>query len=187
MRQLSAAALAALNLDNPTFFILAKIEFSTILRATSLPYDVVFNGATYLSSNPIYSFGPPRVSSSVDREVYELAMLDHDNSYQTFARSGVTGSLLTIYAGFLDSSKQPLLGTNDVFVAYQGYVDSCKVANDGSSKLFLIRASSPMGNLDASGGYIASKDGMDQVNTADTSFDDIYSGGRSVSLKWGKS
>jgi len=187
MRTLSAAALAALNLPNPKYFLLAKIEFSPVVLATSLSYNTTFNSEVYLASSPVLAFGPPRVSTTVDRETYELSLLDHDNSFQAYARTGVAGKLLTVYAGFLDASEQPLTNVTDVFIAYRGYIDSCKVIKDNNQKIFTIQAASPMANLDATGGYIVSKDGMDQVSSTDTSFDDIYSSGKSTTLLWGKS
>jgi len=187
MRTLSAAALAALNLNSPKFFLLAEINFSSILRITSTSFDLTFNGQIFSSTNSIVSFGPPRVSSSVDREIYELSFLDHDNFFQSQLRAGINGKLLTVYAGFFDANDTPLLGASDVLVAYRGFIDSGKIVNDGSIKQGIILAASPMASLDVTGGYIVSKDGMDQVSTTDTSFDDVYVGGKSVNLKWGKS
>lgn len=186
MRSLSAAALAALNLSDPKFFLLAELGFSTVVRATSLPYSVTFNSKTYYPDTAVVSFGPPRVSNTVDREVYELTLIDHNNEFQAYARAGINGKLLTVYAGFLDASGQPLLGANDVFIAYKGFMDTASISNDGQAKLFVIRAASPMGNLDATGGYVVSKDGMDQVSSTDTSFDEIYSGSKPINMKWGK-
>jgi hypothetical protein len=186
MRSLSAAALAALNLPNPKFFLLADLGFSTPVRATSLPYPVTYNSNLYSPDTAVVSFGPPRVSNTVDREVYELTLIDHNNEYQAYARAGINGKLLTVYAGFLNSAEQPLLGGTDVFIAYKGFMDSAAIVNDGQSKLLVIKAASPMGNLDATGGYIASKDGMDQVSSTDTSFDEIYSGSKPINMKWGK-
>jgi hypothetical protein len=188
MRQLSAAALAALDLA-PKFFLLAEIQFSTPLRATSTPFDVTFpasGGNVYSSLTSVLGFGPPRVSTSVDREVYELMFSDHDNSLQEELRNGINGKLLTVYAGFFDDNDQPLLNSTDVFIAYKGFINSGKILNDGDRKIAVIQAASPMGSLDAISGYIVSKEGMDQVSLTDTSFDDVYSGGKSISLKWGK-
>lgn len=187
MRTLSAAALAALNLSSPKFFLLADIGFSTPLRITSTPFDLTYNSQVYSSTNSIVSFGPPRISTSIDREVYELSFLDHDNFFQSQLRSGINGKLLTVYAGFFNSSDTPLLGATDVLVAYKGFIDTGKIMNDGSRKLGVILAASPMASLDMIAGYIVSKDGMDQVSAVDTSFDDVYVGGKSVNLKWGKS
>ncbi len=187
MRKLSTAALAGLNSASPKFFLLAKIETTPVLRITSTPFDLTFNSEVYSATNSIVSFGPPRVSSSVDREVYELTFLDHDNFFQSQLRAGITGKLLTVYAGFFSSSDVPLTSLADVLIAYQGFIDTGKIVNDGSSKQGIILAASPMASLDAIGGYIVSKDGMDQVSPTDTSFDDIYVGGKSVTLKWGKS
>jgi hypothetical protein len=190
MRTLSAAALAALNSASPKFFLLAEIQTNPVLKITSTPFNLTYpTGSlnTYSAINTIVGFGPPRVSSSIDREIYELTFLDHDNFFQSQLREGITGKLLTVYAGFFSSSDVPLLESNDVLIAYQGFIDSGKIINDGSSKLGIITAASPMAALDSIGGYIVSKDGMDQISSIDTSFDDIYVGGKSVTLKWGKS
>jgi hypothetical protein len=187
MRKLSAAALTAINLSSPKFLLLGEIYLSSsILRITSSSFDVVFKGDTYSSQNSVIGFGPPRVSSSVDREVYELTFLDQDNLIQNELRIGITGKQLTVYAVFFDQFDWPLLGEEDVLVAYRGRIDTGKVINDGSTKQAVLSATSPMAALDSIAGYIVSKDGMDQISTTDTSFDDIYVGGKSVNLKWGK-
>jgi hypothetical protein len=186
MRTLSSAALAALNSPSPKFFLLAEVALSTTLRATSSSFNITFSGNTYSATNSITSFGPPRVSSSVDREIYELSFLDHDNFFQNELRLGVSGKLLTVYAGFFNSAGQPLTAAADVLIAYRGFIDSGKIINDGSRKQGILSAASPMAALDSIGGYIVSKDGMDQVSSTDTSFDDVYVGGKTTNLKWGK-
>jgi hypothetical protein len=187
MRTLSAAALAAINLPNPKFILFAKIVLnSTTLLVTSSPSNHLFNSETYLSTSSLVSFGPPRISSSVDREVYELIFLDHDNSIQQALRTGITGKKVTVYAAFYNSSNVLLNSVNDVLVAYEGLIDSGKVVNDGSVKQAIISVASPMATLDSIGGYIVSRDGMDQVSSTDTSFDEVYVGGETVNLKWGK-
>jgi hypothetical protein len=186
MREISSAALAVLNNTNPKFFLLAEIEFTSVMRLTSTSFDLVYKGETYSSLHSLVSFGPPRVSSSVDREIYELSFLDHDNFFQTKLREGINGTPLTVYAGFFDVLGFPLTGDSDLFIAYKGYIDTGKILNDGNYKQVIISAASPMASLDAIGGYIVSKDGMDQVSLVDTSFDDVYVGGKTINLKWGK-
>jgi hypothetical protein len=187
MRKLSAAALAALNLESPKFVLLGEIHLSsTVLRITSASQDIVFKGHTYASDGAIVGFGPPRVSSSVDREVYELYFLDHANLIQNELRLGITGRKMTVYVVFFDEDDWPLLAPEDVLVAYRGFIDAGKILNDGGKKQAVISGASPMATLDALSGYIVSKDGMDQISTTDTSFDDVYVGGKSINLKWGK-
>jgi hypothetical protein len=187
MRTLSAAALAAINLPNPKFALFAKINFSGVtLRVTSNSYDHSFKGEVYSSSSSLLTFGPPRVSSSIDREIYELTFVDHDNAVQTELRIGATGRKVTVYAAWFNSSDQLLLNEEDVLIAYEGLIDSGKVTNDGVMKQAILSVASPMATLDSIGGYIVSRDGMDQISTTDTSFDEVYIGGKTVNLKWGK-
>lgn len=187
MRQFSPAVQAALELPNPQFFLLAEINFSTPMRITSTSFDIEYNGNTYTTDGGIIAFGPPRASSSIDREVYELTFTDHSNFFQGQLRAGINGKILTMYVGFFNEFGQPLRGVDDVFIGYRGFIDSGKITKNNESKIGVIQAASPMANLDAIGGYLVSKDGMDQVNTLDTSFDDVYAGGQTVNLKWGKS
>jgi hypothetical protein len=187
MRQLSPAVQAALALPNPQFFLLAEINFSTPMRITSTSFDLEYNGNIYTTDGGIISFGPPRVSSSVDREIYELTFVDHADFFQGQLRAGINGKLLTVYVGFFNEFAQPLTSLADVTIAYRGFIDAGKITKTDEAKLGVIQAASPMANLDSIGGYLVSKDGMDQANTNDTSFDDVYSGGQTINLKWGKS
>lgn len=187
MRSVSTAFRLALDSSRPKFFLLGKIEFDdTTIYLSSLSMTVIFNGDTYLKGSKIVSFGPPRISSSVDREIYELIISDHSNTLLTKLRQGGIGSLVSVYAGFFGPSGLPLLDPEDVILAYQGTIDSGAVVANKEDKICKISASSPMGNLDAIGAYMVSKDGMDQISETDTSFDEVIAGSKAIDIKWGK-
>lgn len=187
MRAVSANFLAALNSAAPRFFILGKIEFNTqTMYFSSLPFPVTFLGQTYNSDSAIISFGPPRVSNSVDREIYELIIADASDVMQQELRLSAVGAIVSVYIGFFDSTGAPLLTEVDTVLAYKGTLDSGAVVVSSETKVCKILAASPMANLDGVGAYIVSKDGMDQVSTVDTSFDEVISGSKEVNLKWGK-
>lgn len=190
MRSISVAALAALNLPSPKFFLLAKlITSSGDFYFSGLPYTVSFNGQTYVGSSSVISFGPPRISTTVDREIYELVVSDTSDTIQSLARTGAAGADLYVYAGLFDSDNKPLLSVDDVMIAYSGVIDNIVIVNDYESKLAKLQAASPMANLDGTGGFMASKNGMKQLapGVTDTSFDELYTGSKSVTLRWGKS
>lgn len=187
MRTVSTNFQNALNLNNPKFFLLGKIEFEdTNLFLSSINYTLTFNGDTYPKSSSIVSFGAPKVSSSVDREIYELVINDQSNLLQEKLRIGAIGALVSVYAGFFDSSGAPMLDLADCILAYQGTIDSGAVVASSENKLCKIQASSPMGNLDAIGAYMVSRDGMMQVDDTDTSFNEVIAGSKEINLKWGK-
>jgi len=187
MRTVSSAFQNGLALTNPKFFLLGKIEFEdTILFLSSLNFTITFNGDTYLKGSSIISFGAPKVSSSVDREIYELVINDQSNILQAKLRVGAIGSLVSVYAGFFDNTGQPMLDPADVILAYQGTIDSGAVVASEDNKVCKIQASSPMGNLDAIGTYMVSRDGMLQVNPDDTSYNEVIAGSKEINLKWGK-
>jgi hypothetical protein len=49
----------------------------------------------------------------------------------------------------------------------------------------VLEGTSPMADLDLVKNFIASKNGMDQKSTSDTSFDQIYDGSE-ITIRWGK-
>lgn len=187
MRTVSAAFQAGLELEEPKFFLLGKIEFEdSTMFLSSLNYTVTFNGDSYTKSSSIISFGAPKISSSVDREIYELVINDQTNILQGYLRVGAIGALVSVYAGFFDSSGFPMLDLEDVILAYQGTIDSGAIVASSDNKICKIQAASPMGNLDAIGAYMVSRDGMLQINEDDTSFNEVVAGSKEINLKWGK-
>jgi hypothetical protein len=188
MRKISSAFADAVSSRNPKFFLLGKIEFADEpLLLSSLNFQVTFKGDVYPKGSPVISFGPPRVSSSVDRQIYELIIADTENYLQDRLREGVIGVTLSVYIGFFSSlDGHPLLEEEDVVLAYRGVLDSGAIVIGSDSKLCKVLAASPMGKLDAIGAYMVSKDGMDQINENDTSFDEVIAGSKEVNLKWGK-
>jgi len=188
MRKTSSNFEDAMLSKNPKVFLLGKLDLpDEPLFLSSLNYTVTFNGDTYLKGSKVLSFGPPRVSSSVDRQIYELIVADSNDELQEKIRAGIVGVSLSVYIGFYDQATgQPMLNPEDVVLAYEGAIDSGAIAVDDNSKLCKLQAASPMGKLDALGAYMVSRDGMDQVNTDDTSFDEVIAGSKEVNFKWGK-
>jgi hypothetical protein len=100
-------------------------------------------------------------------------------------RSNVVGMPITVNVGFLDLNGNALTGTDDVVVAYKGFVDSPSINNDFESKTAVIEGTSPMSDLDAVNSFFTSRDGMDQKSTTDTTFDDMFEN-VDIKHKWGK-
>jgi hypothetical protein len=188
MRDVTERVLLAINSRRPKFFILGKLEFpGDTLFLSSLGFDVTFAGDLYPKGSPVISFGPPRASSSVDRQIYELVVSDTEGVVKDKLRTSVVGSLLSVYISFFDATTgEPILDEEDVLLAYQGALDSGAVVVNTDNKVAKLMAASPMGKLDAIGAYMVSKDGMAQINAADTSFNEVIAGSKEVNFKWGK-
>jgi len=187
MRVLGSLLKSAISLKNPTMFFMLELDMSEKYYFTSLSYSVRFNNNLYIPDGGLTGFGPPRSSTTVDREIYEVTFLDHADELQAEIRAGINGAPLTVYTSFLNSKKKPLLSRSDVFIAYSGFIDTAVIINNSETKMAKIQAASPLAALDLVSAYSVSRDGMDQMNSLDTSFDDIYQGSKSVTLKWGKS
>jgi hypothetical protein len=169
-------------------FMLVKLDLnSDTYMFTRLPYGVYFLGEYYQPNMGVISFSPPRITTTVDKQTYELILQDNAGEHQSEIRNGVTGRTVSIYAGFINSLGQPSLDQENVLLAYEGVVDSAAIAINNEEKVAKYKLSSPMAALDARGGYMASKGAMNQINAEDTCFDEIYIGAKEVSLKWGKS
>ena len=185
MRQFSSAVETALLEEYVDFFILIKLEFSSNYYFTSLPYDLDYDGQTWLSDGGTFEYDSPQTSSIIDREAYRVAISDVSGTMQTEIANNVVGSPMSVFGGFLDASGAPLIGTDDVFLIYKGTVDSPTITNDFEQRLAVFEGTSPMADLDMVRTLITSKDGMDQYSATDTSFDEVFEDNE-LELKWGK-
>lgn len=186
MRTFSSAVQALLASDEVLkYFFLVQIELDTIYRFTDLPYDITYNGNVFYSGGVLLSYEPPRQSSTVDREAYKITLADGDGIFLNAFRTGVIGKNIRVWAGFFDANDEPLIGTTDIINVYRGYIDSPNYQNDWGSRVVTIEGTSPMADLDAVNSIMVSRDGMDQRNDTDTSFDQIYND-HTIKVEWGK-
>ena len=95
------------------------------------------------------------------------------------------GKDFQVWLGFCDSFGEPLLGATEVFSVYKGYTDRPQLEFDFEKSLAVLEGTSPMSDLDAVNAIYVSKDGMDQYDENDTSFDAIYEDAETT-VKWGK-
>lgn len=186
MRVFSNTIQNVINRDVIDFFILIKLSFATqTYYLSSLPYDVTYNGDIYTANSGILEYDSPKFSSVVDRESYRIVATDFFDEFKEEIEYNVVGRNVEVRAGFFDSNNQPILNTSDVLLIYKGQVDSPGIVNDFDTKIVTFEGTSPMSDLDIINSFIASKDGMDQKSSTDTSFDKIY-GDAVIRLKWGK-
>ena len=186
MRTFSSAVSTAIQNDRFRYFFLIKLEFSQDFYFTSLPYDVTYDGQTWLSDGGVFEVDSPQFSTILDREAYKIIITDLVDSMSAEFKLGVVGSKVEVMVGIIDpSTNQPLLGTNDVIHIYTGFADSPSIENNWDTKTAIIEGSSPMADLDQVNITMVSKDGMDQLSQSDTSYDKIYDDSE-IQLKWGK-
>lgn len=184
-RTFSTNAQAAIDSGNAEFFMLIKLSFNATYNLTSLPYDVVYDGDTYTSDGGLFEIASPRFSSVVDREAYRVVIADNINAMLAEFKANVVGHDISVKIGFMAPDGTPHLDAVDVVDIYNGTADSPSISNDMEQRLAIIEGTSPMADLDFVNVFYTSKDGMDQRNATDTSFDDIYAD-HEVSIKWGK-
>lgn len=202
MRKLSSAVNTMLSLYNTKSFFL--VELSGLSRYhTTLPFNITMsNGITYTSDGGLVGVDPPRLSSVVDREAYKISFADFSYDFRTAFNQGIVGDPLTVRIGFFNTSDSAVAGftgtlvqpgqvftnINDTIIVYEGVIDNHSYDIDvpGSSSTCLIEGSSPMAHLDLVKSFFTSRDQMRQVNTSDSSLDEVYKGSGEISLRWGK-
>jgi len=187
MRTFSSAVQSLIDSGNIEYFFLITLEFNNTYRFTSYRANLEFppnSGNIYTADGGLFEIDEPRFSSVVDREAYRIVLAEElDEMFAEF-EANVVGKPIDVKVGFV-SNNVPLLSEADVVSIYRGRADSPSISNDWEEKLAIIEGTSPMADLDAVNVRFTSKDGMDQVSTTDTSFDEIY-GNREITLKWGK-
>jgi hypothetical protein len=199
MRNLSANQKIILALDNISGCYLVKIETpSQTIWETNHPYDIVVPSiGTFKSNAGLLAIESPRLSSSIDRETYKLAYIDPTFEKRALFEQILTGSKLYVYVCFFNTTGNylgtfapgaPLTDQQDLLVAYQGLIDGQGYAlnPEEGSVVASIEGASPMANLGLTRAFLTTKEAMRQVNTNDTSFDQVYTGSKKMTYMWGK-
>jgi hypothetical protein len=185
MRVFSSAVQTLIDSGNIEYFFLITLEFTNTYRMTSYRSNLIYDGDTYIADGGLFEIDEPKFSSVVDREAYRIVIAEDLDEMSAEFEANVVGKPIDVKVGFVDTNGQPLLNVDDVVSIYKGNADSPSITNNWEEKLAVIEGTSPMADLDAVNVRYTSKDGMDQINTNDTSFDEIY-GGREITFKWGK-
>jgi len=142
----------------------------------------------YVSSNLLAGVTPPKMSSSVDRSLYEVVLTDSNNTLLGLYETGLVGALLRVQVGFVDPVSE-LPEVDELFTIYEGVVQGfdsnfdTAVTGEVVSKL---TGSNPLAALDASSSFYTSREMLREVNATDSAFDQIYEGSKSLNLLWGK-
>lgn len=185
MRQFSSTVESILNSGSVKFFFLIKLSFNSIYYLTSYSEDIVFEGNTYSANGGLFEVESPKFSSVIDREAYKVVVLDNLNEMKAEITANVVGKPIEVKLGFVDSNGIPITNPSDVISIYRGYVDSPVINNDWDRKVVILEGTSALADLDMVNSFIASRDGMDQKDITDTSFDQIYENS-AIEVKWGK-
>jgi len=198
MKKYSNNVSQVIGLPNLSFFYLVQIEFSDgTVRHTSTPHNIDVNGlGLFIADNNLKNIEAPKLSSVVDRETYKITYSDNSQELRTKFDEGIVGTPVTVYIGLYNNSTAPIGGVGvgqpftslaDLIIAYKGVIDTHGYSVDVDSEITaLLECSSPMASLELTKPFYTSRDSMRQVNATDTSFDDVYSGSKEITLLWGK-
>jgi hypothetical protein len=148
------------------------------------------NGETYVADGKLASVDSPRLSATVDREIYKVSFVDNDYSLSYLVDSNLVGADFEVRISFIDPvTKLPVSDISDTLLAYKGIVDaggySLKLDSIGEVVL-QISGASPVADLDATRTFYGSRDHVRSISPNDSSFDQVYEGSGAVNIKWGK-
>lgn len=199
MRKLSSnlqAILASSSLA--TFYLIKIVTPNTSVYDCSVDYPVTVPGVgTFTPSGTLINVEAPRLSEVVDREIYRIAFVDPTFEKIALFEAGLTGSFLSAYVGFYNTTDatlggaepgQPLLNLADLVVAYAGIIDTQGYTIDPANGQItaVIECSSPVANLGLARTLTTSKESLRQFSNSDTAFDQVYVGASQSSYLWGK-
>jgi len=187
MREFSSAVQTAINAERFKYFFLIELTFgSSNYYFTSYNRDITWNSNTYIADGGLFEFEAPNFSSVLDREAYKVVITDISDQFAAHFKAGVIGAPIRVKVGIINpANDQPLIATEDIINLYSGFVDGPSIENNWDTKLAVIEGTSPMADLDQVNVRMVSKDGMDQLDSSDTSFDSLYEDSE-INLKWGK-
>ena len=198
MKTFSSNIQSVIGLDNLSIFYLVQLDYKTgTIYHTNSPMDIDVAGyATFSSDNELLGIDAPKMSSVVDREAYKITYSDNSSSLRTKFELGIVGTSVTVFIGFYNTSAAaiggvqpglPFTAYTDLVIAYKGFIDSHGYTTDVEGAITaVLECSSPMASLDLTKPLYTSRDAMRQINTSDSSFDDVYTGSKAINLLWGK-
>ena len=202
MRKVSTAVKALLASANFQTYYLFHIRGKGLpqdIRYTTLGYDIDIPhlGGLFDSSHSILEFQPPRMASASDREAYRITFTDPDFDFRAIAELNLLGARATFYMGAMNTFDyqigsaqpgQPLIQSEDIIVGFDGVIDSKEYTINPFENIntFAMECSSPMASLGISRPYVTSKQAVQQLDSVDTAYDQVYDGSKGVSLLWGK-
>lgn len=195
MRQLSQNIKNQLAAGTLDIFYLVRIyetDGTVLFSSTTNPFDIqLSDGRSFEANGAILSIDPPQLTTTVDREQYKISIADASLVQSNLAQSGLVGKQIEVLAGFNNGDTGvPFENAADTITLYRGRVDSVayKITTEIlGERILVITGTSPMLALDMKKGIYLSRDFIRQRNINDSCCDDIYEGGSSVVLKWGKS
>jgi len=197
MRTFSNGVQALIDSNELDFFYLIELKLNNTYRFTTANYNMNYNVSAgssvyppaasdiWLSDGGVFSIEPPKINNILDREAYRVTLIDLSDVLLEEFNTNVIGKDITVWLGFHDSNGVALLNGNDIVQVYRGYVDSPSISNDWGTKVATIEGTSPMSDLDRVNSFITSRDGMDQIDATDTSFDNVFVD-TALTVKWGK-
>ena len=209
MRKLSLEVQELLGQDSVAGFFLvqwgAGVE-SFSLRHTSFPYDLeitdeldlepsIGSGRTFYANNGLSGIDAPRLSDTLDREIYKIAYIDNDMSMLNLIRSQLKtyGAPCKVWIGLLNTTSdildgygpgEPLTDLQHCIMAYKGVVDTYGVAIDTDGVITTsFDLSSPMAALDMVRPQYTSPE---NVPSNDRCFDQMHTPSAVFTMHWGK-
>ena len=188
MKRLSEFVRTQMMDDYFSTFVLFEIGPSSsgeYLRGTSLNDDYTFGGNVFNKCLPLRSIDAPRISETVDKENFKISIADPDFAYRVAFEDGLYKAKLSVWVGFVgDNGEMPEEG---ISLIYRGAIGSYSYSiTQDNEVLCILEGESPMGSMQLSRSIITSKEYLRQVAPNDSSFDQIYVGSKSTTLKWGK-
>jgi hypothetical protein len=177
-------------LQQPTIEAFYLVDFAGE-KTTNYYADITLsNGDIFEANGRLIEIDPPKLSTSVDRELYKISFADPEMDYGNLAEEAIVGRPVVVRLGFVNqTSRQPYTDVADTVIVYKGKVDSgsynINSANIGEA-VFSISCASPMADLDLVKTLLTSKDALKDIDPNDNSFSSIYEGSGQIQLKWGK-
>jgi hypothetical protein len=157
------------------------VSLNGTIHISSLDYDVVVEGTTYLGNGSLVSVSPPRMSSTVDREAYTIQLADPSFNFGAMFDDGAIGMPVVVRLG--------AAGIDASVTVYSGRIGSYEYevdTGDIGSVMANIVCTSPMSDLDLNRTYYCSKDYITKLSSTDTAYDAVFDGSGPINLRWGK-
>lgn len=154
-------------------------------------------GGTFSSSAGLSAVEAPKLSETVDKETYKIAIIDPSSDFLKYMENSLAGSMVTVWLAFYNTTDTTVDGIPPgsllaaephLLIAYKGRIDGTGYAIDPDNGTIIatLDCASPVSALANTKGYYTSKEHMKQLDKTDTSYDEVYVGSAETAIMWGK-
>ena len=153
-------------------------------QVTNNPHDLTWSSVTYSPAKLLMDVGDIERRQDISSDSFDIIMDNADQAiYQDYVANNRIGTVVPVYAAFVDPTTYDLLAADSVVRVYSGLFDSWDVSEAGTKATVTLRLTSHWSAWKVVKGRATNSSSQEEVYPGDTIFEFSYQ--EELPHKWG--